>query len=169
MNQSNTKSSITIGRSHDNDIVVGKSDVSGYHATLSLEKGVYCFTDHSRNGTKINGKVICGRQIRVYHADSILLAKKYPLDWDQVDLYLQPVPDDTEVQVGMKHDGPSPVPIIDDSLGFWMGVLCFLFPIVGIILYFVCRDKTPNRASTALQVSLISVGLNFVIGFLSAL
>lgn len=159
-------SSITIGRSPDNDIVVGKSEVSGYHATLSLENGAYLFTDHSKNGTKINGKVICERQIRVYHGDSILLAKAYPLDWDQVDLYLKPktVPPEPGPE-----PGPKPTGLRDDSLGFWMGVLCFLFPIVGIILYFVCRDKTPNRASTALQVSLISVGLNFVIGFLSAL
>lgn len=36
----------------------------------------------------------------------------------------------------------------DDSAGLWMNVLCFLIPIVGLVLYFVKKDNYPNTAKS---------------------
>ena len=48
----------TIGRSPDNDWVLPDPErfVSGQHAVISLENGAYVLTDHSTNGTIVNGR-----------------------------------------------------------------------------------------------------------------
>ena len=49
----------------------------------------------------------------------------------------------------------------EESLSGWAGVFSFLFPIVGLVLYFVYKEDKPAAAKQALVIAIIS----FVIGF----
>lgn len=49
----------TIGRAHDNDIVIDLKTVSGYHCKIIIENGQYVLVDlDSTNGTTVNGQAI---------------------------------------------------------------------------------------------------------------
>jgi pSer/pThr/pTyr-binding forkhead associated (FHA) protein len=74
----------TIGRNSGNDIVVSYADVSGSHAQL-LERsnGDIAIADSgSTNGTYVNGHKISMHILKP--GDTVMLAKKYPLDWNNV-------------------------------------------------------------------------------------
>lgn len=80
-------STITIGRAPDNTIVVGQEfeTVSNRHADLSIDDdGRLTFTDHSSNGTNINGREIRNQSVAVAVGDEIRLADKFPLEWESV-------------------------------------------------------------------------------------
>ena len=47
---------ITIGRASDNDIVYDVQSISNHHADVVVSNGRVTITDHSTNGTWINGK-----------------------------------------------------------------------------------------------------------------
>ena len=49
----------TIGRAHDNDIVMGLKTVSGYHCKISIEGGQFVLSDlGSTNGTIVDGEKV---------------------------------------------------------------------------------------------------------------
>ena len=48
-----------------------------------------------------------------------------------------------------------------------MKILCFLIPIVGLVLYFVEKDKNPNKAKTLLKCAIIGFIVGFVCSILS--
>lgn len=65
---------IKIGRNQDNDLVFPSSVVSGYHADITIQdNGLVVYTDHSTNGTVINGLKLHGNSVMVKPSDSIVL------------------------------------------------------------------------------------------------
>ena len=50
----------------------------------------------------------------------------------------------------------------DDSAGIIMKVLCFLFPIIGIVLYFVKKNNYPNTAKSYITWSAIGFGVSLL-------
>ena len=50
----------------------------------------------------------------------------------------------------------------DDSAGIIMKILCFLFPIIGFILYFVKKKNYPNSAKSYITWSAIGFGVLFL-------
>lgn len=55
-------------------------------------------------------------------------------------------------------------PYIDYShADIWMKILSFFFPIVGIILYCADRNRKPNSAKDCLKISLIAIGVQFLL------
>lgn len=48
----------------------------------------------------------------------------------------------------------------------WMKILSFLIPIVGIILYFVKKQKEPVYAKSCLTWGLIGLGVSFIFGII---
>lgn len=74
---------LTIGRNSENDICVSEAfpRVSNNHATIELVDGAFYLTDHSSNGTVVNGQTIHRQQIPVTNGDQILLAGDYLLAW----------------------------------------------------------------------------------------
>ena len=83
-----------------------------------------------------------------------------------------PVPGPMPGQPGPMPGQPGPMyqqPAVDDTLSGGMMVLCILFPIVGVILYFSWKNTKPNAASKALKVSLITWAVCFALGFISGL
>ena len=54
----------------------------------------------------------------------------------------------------------------DDSAGTWMNVLCFLIPIVGLILYFVKKNEYPNTAKSYLTWAAVGFGVTLLLNIL---
>lgn len=78
---------ITIGRAATNDIVVNDAfpTVSNNHAELTLQDdGRLRYTDHSSNGTTINGLAINNKSMFVTTDDTVRLADSFPIDWTVV-------------------------------------------------------------------------------------
>ena len=84
--------SITIGRNPQNTIVVGAeyTTVSGNHATIEQVGNQLYLTDHSTNGTYINGSLVHNRRVTISPSDRITLSTHYLLSMQQVMQYLTP-------------------------------------------------------------------------------
>ncbi len=65
------------------------------------------------------------------------------------------------VPVNGKRTDPEDAP----SIGF--AILCFFFPIVGLILFLIWKDSSPLKAKSAGKGALIGVIVGFVAGFIS--
>ena len=50
----------------------------------------------------------------------------------------------------------------EDNIGIGYGILAFLIPIAGWIMYFVWKDSTPHRASQANTLAWIGFILNLI-------
>ena len=61
---------------------------------------------------------------------------------------------------------PAPVPVQDKGSIGW-GILGFLIPLVGLILFLVWRNKKPNSARVAGIGAIIGFVVNLVITFVS--
>lgn len=78
---------ITIGRAPTNSIVVGDAfqTVSNNHAELTFQDdGRLRYTDHSSNGTVINGLPVNNKSVFVTTDDVVRLADSFPIDWQVV-------------------------------------------------------------------------------------
>lgn len=84
---------ITIGRNPKSTIVISEQYdiVSNNHAEISQEDREVIFTDHSSNGTIINGQKIQGKSVNIYPGDKILLAGICELSWSQISEHIMPV------------------------------------------------------------------------------
>lgn len=161
---------ITIGRLGC-DIILPDNSISRKHATISLVDGQYVYTDMSKNGTSINGRVYHNERIVISPGAPVYLANKVPLPWPQV-LMLLP-------NTGIRVEPPgtsggetvvgSLVRQEEESIGIGWGIVSFLFPIVGFILYFVWKDTEHNKAKQASSIAWISIAISFVIGFIGGL
>ena len=61
----------------------------------------------------------------------------------------------------------------DGELGCLLAVACFFAPVVGLILYLICKDTMPNKSKQAGKWALIGLGANILLyalyfGFLGA-
>lgn len=162
---------ITIGRV-DCDIIISDSNISRKHAIISLVNGQYVYTDTSKNGTTINGKVYQNEKIVITPGTPVYLSNKIPLPWAQVLMLLPNAP----IKVQGYHNpyeyetivGQVPVKQ-EESIGAGWGIMSFLFPIIGFILYFVWKDTANYKAKQAANIAWISIVISFVIGFISGL
>lgn len=163
---------ITIGRV-DCDIIISDSNISRKHATISLVNGQYVYNDISKNGTTINGRVYQNEKVIITPGTPIYLANKVPLPWAQILMLLPNSP--IKVQ-GNHHNSHEYETVInqypaskEESIGAGWGILSFLFPIIGFILYFVWKDASNYKAKQAANIAWISIAISFVIGFISGL
>lgn len=74
---------ITIGRASDNDIVLNVSSISSHHADMELDRGRIILTDHSMNGTRVNGQLIHNDSCIIREGDQIVLPGRTILDWER--------------------------------------------------------------------------------------
>lgn len=168
------KSVITIGRSSQCDIIIPNEKISREHARISVVGGRYVYEDVGKNGTVIGGRVIHGERITVAPGTEILLAGRVPLPWSQV-YAMMPVggarPFEGETSYQPIAGGSQPVrdyvPVKEESMPVGWGILAFIIPVAGFIMYFVWKDEHPKWASTAATIAGISFGLN-LLGFIAA-
>ena len=82
---------IQIGRNASNDIVYNEPSISGNHADLTIgDDGQMILSDHSTNGTIVNGQPLHQSSRPVSFGDSILFPGGFQLDWNQVAAMVQP-------------------------------------------------------------------------------
>lgn len=157
---------ITIGRSSSCDIILSHPMISGHHATLTEMNGQYIFEDTSSNGSTINGQVIRGQRINIAPGTPIMLANQVPFPWEQAMMKLSSV---NVLNNGATQMAPQPFaqqnvqyqqPANDEPINVFLGIVCFLIPLVGFIMYFVWRNDSPKKANQAGIISLISFAIN---------
>lgn len=182
---------ITIGRSLSCDVVINTDEhISREHAQVTLHDGRYIFQNLGVNGSTLNGKVLEGL-VPVSEGDNILLAGRVPLPWDKVVALLPNVQESTpttldqrqaqnqfqpqqppqygrqpgfQPQQPLQYGWPQFAPAGDvdyEDLNIVFKILCFMFPIVGIVLYFSNRKSAPNKASQAGKWA----GIGFIVWF----
>lgn len=80
---------VTIGRDPKNDIRIDDrwDTVSNLHGEISCSNGQLSFTDHSSNGTVINGQKIQNTTVGIYRGDSIRLANAFNLEWGVIERF----------------------------------------------------------------------------------
>ena len=166
------KSSITIGRSSHCDIIVPNDSVSREHGRLSIVGGNYVYEDVGKNGSVIGGRVIHGQRVTVAAGTEILLAGKVPLPWSQIYTMLplkgvRPYDSETHYEP-VQNQSPQYVYVEDESIGVGYGILAFLIPLAGWIMYFIWKDSSPKKASQANTIAWISFVIN-ILGFFVAL
>lgn len=67
---------------------------------------------------------------------------------------------------GCAVTSPNTVP---DELSTGLNVLSFFIPLVGLVLYLVYHDKTPNRANAIGKWALIGVGVDVALWILNVM
>ena len=84
---------ITIGRNPNSMIRISEDYdiVSNDHAEITQQGVEIVYTDHSSNGTIINGQKIQGKSVNIYRGDKIVLAGVYELQWSLIDPLIVPV------------------------------------------------------------------------------
>lgn len=165
---------ITVGRSRDCDIVIADSGVSRLHAEISLVGGQYVYRDVSSNGSSIGGRIVQNEKVIVAPGTRIMLANRVPLPWNQVQQLLplhggdrgmtEIVHGDNTYRAPGGNYEPEPVHYYKrDELGVGWGILSFVIPLIGWILYFVWKDETPHRASQAAIWAWVGFGVNLIV------
>lgn len=61
-----------IGRNENNDLVIPEATVSGFHAEITYENGIYFICDHSSNGTFLNHNPQSVSRIQLQEGDLLL-------------------------------------------------------------------------------------------------
>lgn len=159
---------LTIGRSSQCDIIIPDDNVSRVHAEISRNGNEFIYHDLGKNGSNINGRIIHNERVIIAPGTNVLLANRVPLPWGQIYAMLPGggnIPSEQETHVG----NPAPVryvqPYKEDRLGFGWGLLAFLIPLAGWIMYFSWKEETPKRAGNAGLIGTISFVLNLIAMF----
>lgn len=155
----------SIGKLPNNDIVYNAPVVSRMHADILVaDDGTITLTDHSKNGTTVNGTLLQNASRIIHRGDNVMFANSVPLDWSRI-------------IGGGGSDGKAPY----STAALVLGILSLVTPFVGFILGIIgwClaqaglnrtkhnRDsyKGIGKLKAGLICSIVSVGLN-VIGFI---
>lgn len=173
----NVTPKVTVGRLPEiNDIQIDNLDVSRQHLII---KGIkqpltggeykYCIEiiDNSTNGTGINGRLLKHQSTTIDYNGTInlpvvLLAgrEELALDWSKIIAMLKERGWKPVITNDSDNDVVNPLP--QDKLNLFLGVVSFLFPIVGGVLWVIYRKESPGKAETAAKLALIG----FVVGFI---
>jgi len=54
-------------------------------------------------------------------------------------------------------------------LGIGLGIVCFLFPIVGLILYFVWKSEKPSKSKGACNAAIAGFVVGVIINIITAI
>ncbi len=84
---------VTVGRNPRCDIRLDDrcQFASNMHGTIYFDGNQLTFRDNSTNGTMVNNVLVHRRAVPIQHGDSIMIAGKYPLNWNQIDAYFPPL------------------------------------------------------------------------------
>lgn len=174
---------ISIGSSSDNDIQINNQYVSRHHLVIrGLEQPLtggetkYSIeiTDNSTNGTGVDGRPLRNSSMVIdydgtFNLPEVLLAARAEcqLNWNEVISKLKMrgwTPGHVIIDTPPL---PSPQPIPHEKLNVFLGVLCFLSPIVGWILWGVWKTEHPQKASTASTIAWVGFIFNIILTIIS--
>lgn len=161
---------ITVGRSNKCDIIIPDESVSRIHAEISRNGNEFIYRDLGKNGTNIGGRMIHNERVAIAPGTTVLLANRIPLPWAQVYAMLPGqgnIPSEQITgSIAWNSSGSSEareIPYKNDKLGVGWGILAFLIPLAGWIMYFAWKDETPKRASLAGIIATIAFVINLII------
>ena len=85
---------VTIGRSPNCDIYLDQrcKYASNMHGTIYYDGNQLMFKDTSSNGTMINNISVRKRAVPIRRGDTIMIAGKYPINWNQIDSFFPYTP-----------------------------------------------------------------------------
>lgn len=80
---------VTVGRAPDSDILYGPEcvHVSNLHGMIYSQDNQLIYKDMSTNGTLVNNRQVHHQSIAISYGDCILLAGRYPLTWDRIQIF----------------------------------------------------------------------------------
>lgn len=172
-----SKPKVTVGKNSDNDIIINNPYVSGHHLVISGNVSISNSNfinveveDISTNGTGVNGRRVHHQKISVEidrnncNATAIMLAGRPEcvLDLNRVISILversskQSPVENPIIKKKIEPNNPTEV----DNLGCFLKGICFLWPLIGWILYFSWRNSFPNKARQSCKFAWIG----FIIG-----
>lgn len=182
--------SISVGRENcDICVSVNNYKVSRHHADIKLKEftggAFYVYTDCSSNGTMIDGQMYTkgmscniqrGKTPTVYLAGD----PSCQLDWEEVKRLiaekLKEAGQDEQEDVSGKTVSLSSEEVMDllgnepqeDSIliKICLGILSFMIPILGLILYFVYKNKNIQRANNCGMWAFVGFLIGLVLQFL---
>lgn len=120
----------SIGKLPNNDIVYSAPTVSRLHADILVaDDGSMTLTDHSKNGTYVNGVLVSNSSRPIRRGDNILFANTVPLDWSKIE--------GDRNNGGRGGNGGNVVPGSEapkSTAALVLGILSLVVPFVGFIL-----------------------------------
>lgn len=180
---------ITVGRDKDNDIQYTPDIVSGSHleihgftspSTGGPNRYTIEITDHSTNGTGIDGRYLKNDTVSIPYNGTTALPQvmlagnpNILLSWPLVMQKLREK--GWNPQVGPSGPTPPPPPApetkreffpAEDRLSGGFCFLCFMFPVVGWVLWGVWHNQYPNKGSKAAMWAWIGFGVGLVFNIL---
>lgn len=182
-----------IGRNHDNDIVLNYPQVSGNHADIIVgDNGLITLTDHSTNGTYVNGQKIYNQSVNIRRGDTVNFANQANLDWGQIfssgtqmmgDKFnatarMESSPHQQQPQAQgnyqqYQHYGENkpvaPFSVVSLILGICslcIPYVCFATSIIGIVLSSIGMSKIKNNTSAYDKVGMLRAG--FIMSIIGA-
>jgi pSer/pThr/pTyr-binding forkhead associated (FHA) protein len=164
---------ISVGRSPENQIVIDDISISRNHAKIEVENTNRVFiTDLSKNGTYVNGqRLFVNLRKQLVRSDIVNFAQVANLDWSQIP---QPINLETVInqQVppvlqGGYQEQLKPVQKQQnfEPLDFLQVVISFFVPFYGIVLYFRFLNSAPKKSKHAITAALFGLGVGVVILF----
>lgn len=159
---------VTVGKAADNDIRFSNEYVSGHHLIIKGYTTVYTggdcdkhyiveIEDISTNGTGIDGKRVHHSAVRIdctaTHMDPTIMLAGRPeclLDWQEV----------------LQRLGEPSLPV-KEGLSFFLGIVSFLFPIVGWILWGIWKNENPTKSSQVAKWAWAGFVFNLIISLIS--
>ena len=160
-----------IGRLSNNDICLPIESVSRQHADLTcMDDGTFVLTDHSMNGTFVNGRPLKNSSMSIKYGDNVVFGKTACLDWSRIQPAVNSNSKETEWTNPPINVNVAPAePVAQESNGMAIAgfVLSFLIPLLGLIFSSigVSRAKRlPQRtgyglAVAGLVISIISIAI----------
>lgn len=180
---------ITVGRDKDNDIQYTPDIVSSFHleihgftspSTGGPNRYTIEITDHSTNGTGIDGRYLKNDTASIPYNGTTALPQvmlagnpNILLSWPLVMQKLREK--GWNPQVGPSGPTPPPPPApetkreffpAEDRLSGGFCFLCFMFPVVGWVLWGVWHNQYPNKGSKAAMWAWIGFGVGLVFNIL---
>ena len=98
---------ISIGRNPSNKIVIDDNtkSVSSNHGELKIaDNGSIYYSDVSKNGTMVNGKMLQNSEVQVHRGDLIIFPNNSKLDWHQVPVFTQLPNLKKQITIGKSSD-----------------------------------------------------------------
>ena len=115
----------SIGKLPNNDIVYNAGVVSRMHADILVaDDGSITLTDHSKNGTMVNGSLVHNSSRQVHRGDNIMFANDVPLDWSKI----------SGIAGGGGNNYGSGVQAPHAVAALVLGILSLVVPYAGLVL-----------------------------------